>query len=130
MKRQFKLEFSAARPSARELLENLLGIAAEKIHQLAERLAIFLLALPADTGAAAHLDMVIETGALILPGDDTLAVEIGKDAAQGVKRLITGPCTGVGAKIAGTILLHLAHNFNLREVVLPVDLDIGKILSS
>jgi hypothetical protein len=113
-----------------KLAQHLVAVAFQKLHQLAHRLAILFAALRADARPAAELDVVVETGTRILARDLAVAVQIGKDAAQRVERLVAGAAAGVGAKIAVAVLEHPPHDLHFGEIFLPVDLDVGKVLSS
>ena len=110
-----------------QLAEHPVRVAVEKVHQLLDGGAIFLAALLADAGTAAHLDVVVETGAGIVAGDGAVAVQVGKDTAQRIERSIAVGGAGVGAEVARPVLLHPAHDLDTREILLPVDLDVGKL---
>ena len=110
-----------------QLADHLVAVAAEEIHQLLNDGTVLFPALAANTGPTAHLDVIVETGAFILAVDVTFTVEIGEDATQRVKRLVTGAAAGIGAKIARPVLAHLTHDLNFGKIVLPVDLDVGEL---
>jgi hypothetical protein len=47
---------------------------------------------------------------------------------QGVERLLDRPGSGEGAKVAGAVPFHAAHDEHFGKVLLPRDLDVGVAL--
>ena len=100
-------------------------LAFQKVAQLVNRRAVFVLAHRADARGRAQLDVVIQAGALVVAGDLAVAREIRENLAEHVERLIHRARIGERAKVARAVLLHLARRQHLGEGVLPVDLDVG-----
>ena len=103
---------------------NLVGFALQEAAQAIDHVPVLVLARGADARSQAQADVQIEAGPLVLTGDGPAAGEVGKDAPQGVERLLYRPGGGKGAIVAGAIPLHAAHDEDPGKVFLPGDLDV------
>ena len=60
-----------------------------------------------------------------MPGDLAVAVQVGEYPAQYIERLAHGVGRCEWPIVTATVALHPAHDADLGEIVLPVDLDVG-----
>ena len=102
----------------------LFAVSAEEIHQVGDHLAVLGLGRRADAGRDTQLDVIVKTGAFVLPGDLAVTGQIGEDAAQHIQGLIDRPGGGVRTKITRAIFDHLPRDGDFGEWLVPVDLDV------
>ena len=109
----------------RHLSQRFFAVAFQEIGQPGDDLAIAVPVHRADARPGAALDVVIQAWLGVLTGDLARAVEIGEDAAQPVEGLAHGIGRGERAVVAPAVALHAPDDADLREILLPVELDVG-----
>jgi len=78
----------------------------------------------ANTWTTAQLDVIVQAGARVRPGDLPVAGQVGENPAQYIQGLVHRPDGGVRSKIAGTVIHHLAGDGDFGEGIRPMHLDV------
>ena len=97
----------------------------EKRHQIADHLPVAILGNGADARCGAQLDVEVQAGAFVLPGDFAVAGQVGEHAPQHIQRLVDRPGGGIRPKISRAVFDHLAGDGDFGIRLTPMDFDVG-----
>ena len=92
---------------------DLVGAAVEERTQICDHLAVFFIVHLTDAGSVAQLDIVIQAGPRILPGDLPVTGQVGENLAQHIQGLMHRPHAGIGPKVSGAVAGHPAGDGTL-----------------